>query len=64
MTTAFQEDLISADFQALNLDFLIEILDIRRDILNEGPNGASKPLRNLWYRLARGYCFDFFRRKI
>ena len=35
MTTAFQEDLISSDFQALNLDFLIEILDIRRDILNE-----------------------------
>ena len=35
MTTAFQEDLISSDFQALNLDFLIEILDIRRDILND-----------------------------
>ena len=35
MTTAFQEDFISSDFQALNLDFLIEILDIRRDILNE-----------------------------
>ena len=35
MTTAFQEDLISSDFQALNLDFLIEILDILRDILND-----------------------------
>ena len=35
MTTTFQEDLISSDFQALNLDFLIEILDIRRDILND-----------------------------
>ena len=48
MTTAFQEDLISADFQALNLDFLIEILDILRDILNEKDSDHRSYLKDFY----------------
>ena len=47
MTTAFQEDLISSDFQALNLDFLIEILDIRRDILNDKDRDHRSYLKDI-----------------
>ena len=35
MTTALKEDLISSDIQVLELDYLTEILEIQRDILND-----------------------------
>ena len=35
MTTALKEDLVSSDFQVLELDYLTEILEIQRDILND-----------------------------
>ena len=35
MTTALKEDLVSSDFQVLELDYLTEIFEIQRDILND-----------------------------
>ena len=35
MTTALKEDFISSDIQVLELDYLTEILEIQRDILND-----------------------------
>ena len=60
MTTAFQEDLISSDFQALNLDFLIEILDIRRDILNDKDRDHRSYLKDfdIEYREIEYSVFD------
>ena len=35
MTTALKEDFVSSDIQVLELDYLTEILEIQRDILND-----------------------------
>ena len=35
MTTALKEDFISSDIQVLELDYLTEIFEIQRDILDD-----------------------------